>query len=181
MRGWLRFGGASLFVLPAAGFTATYPAAALGLEGDPLTATLGLAPIIVDQIMDALKKVYIQGNLSMILVEQDVQIGLEFSQRAYVLETGRIVKSGMSGDLANAQKTFQWAITQEPEYPMFYYNLACTYAEMDNLDQTIRNLRLAFKYKSKNLPGDRFPDPKSDSSFKKYLNNREFTRELEKM
>jgi len=38
MRGWLRFGGASLFVLPAAGFTATYPAAALGLEGDPLTA-----------------------------------------------------------------------------------------------------------------------------------------------
>jgi branched-chain amino acid transport system ATP-binding protein len=34
------------------------------------------------------------------LVEQDVQLGLEFSHRAYVLETGRIVKEGRSDVLA---------------------------------------------------------------------------------
>jgi branched-chain amino acid transport system ATP-binding protein len=35
-----------------------------------------------------------------VLVEQDVQLGLEISHRAYVLEAGRIVKSGRSEDLA---------------------------------------------------------------------------------
>jgi branched-chain amino acid transport system ATP-binding protein len=35
----------------------------------------------------------------MLLVEQDVDLGLEISHRAYVLETGRIVKAGKSEDL----------------------------------------------------------------------------------
>jgi branched-chain amino acid transport system ATP-binding protein len=63
--------------------------------------SLGLAPLVVDHIMDALRKVYHERELSMILVEQDVQLGLEFSHRAYVLETGRIVKEGRSEDLAH--------------------------------------------------------------------------------
>ena len=62
--------------------------------------SLGLAPIIVDHIMEALKEVYEKIDLSMILVEQDVHLGLEFSHRAYVLETGCIVKEGRSEDLA---------------------------------------------------------------------------------
>jgi branched-chain amino acid transport system ATP-binding protein len=62
--------------------------------------SLGLAPLVVDHIMDALRKVYHERELSMILVEQDVQLGLEFSHRAYVLETGRIVKEGESRELA---------------------------------------------------------------------------------
>jgi len=62
--------------------------------------SLGLAPLVVDHIMDALKKVYREMNLTIILVEQDVQLGLEFSHWAYVLETGRIVKKGKSEDLA---------------------------------------------------------------------------------
>jgi len=62
--------------------------------------SLGLAPVVVDNIMDALKKVYQERDLSMLLVEQDVHLGLEISNRAYVLETGRIVKTGKSEDLA---------------------------------------------------------------------------------
>ena len=62
--------------------------------------SLGLAPLVVEHIMDALQKVYEEMDLSMILVEQDVQLGLEFSHRAYVLETGRIVKEGKSDVLA---------------------------------------------------------------------------------
>lgn len=65
--------------------------------------SLGLAPLVVDHIMDALKKVYEEMELSMILVEQDVQLGLEFSHRAYVIETGRIVKEGKSEDLLRDQ------------------------------------------------------------------------------
>jgi branched-chain amino acid transport system ATP-binding protein len=63
--------------------------------------SLGLAPLVIDHIMEALKKVYEERDLSMILVEQDVHLGLEFSHRAYVLETGRIVKEGRSKDLAH--------------------------------------------------------------------------------
>jgi len=60
----------------------------------------GLAPIIVDNIMDILKKVYKERDLSMLLVEQDVHLGLKISNRAYVLETGRIIKAGKSEDIA---------------------------------------------------------------------------------
>ena len=63
--------------------------------------SLGLAPLVVDHMMEALKKVYEERDLSMILVEQDVHLGLEFSHRAYVLETGRILKEGRSEDLAS--------------------------------------------------------------------------------
>ncbi len=62
--------------------------------------SLGLAPVVVDLIMAALKKAYDEGDISIILVEQDVQLGLEFSHRAYVLETGRVLKHGKSDDLA---------------------------------------------------------------------------------
>ncbi len=62
--------------------------------------SLGLAPVVVDHLIETLKKIYEQQELSIVLVEQDVQLGLEISHRAYVLEAGRIVKSGRSKDLA---------------------------------------------------------------------------------
>jgi len=62
--------------------------------------SLGLAPVVVDQIMVGLKKAYDEADMSIIMVEQDVQLGLEVSHRAYVLETGRVVKEGTSADLA---------------------------------------------------------------------------------
>jgi branched-chain amino acid transport system ATP-binding protein len=62
--------------------------------------SLGLAPVVVDQIMVGLKKAYDEADMSIIMVEQDVALGLEVSHRAYVLETGRVVKSGTSADLA---------------------------------------------------------------------------------
>jgi branched-chain amino acid transport system ATP-binding protein len=63
--------------------------------------SLGLAPLVVDHIMDALKEAYKNRDLSIIMVEQDVELGLEFAHRAYVLETGHIVKKGSSRDLAD--------------------------------------------------------------------------------
>jgi len=65
--------------------------------------SLGLAPLVVEHILDALKKAYEKMDLSMMLVEQDVHLGLEFSNRAYVIETGRIVKKGKSEDLLRDQ------------------------------------------------------------------------------
>ena len=63
--------------------------------------SLGLAPLIVDRILDALKRVHREREISMLVVEQDVQVGLELASRACVLENGRIVKVGRSMDLAS--------------------------------------------------------------------------------
>lgn len=57
------------------------------------------------------------------------------------------VSCGISGDLTGAKKVFEWAITIEPEYPLFYYNLACACAEMNDLDSAIKNLTMAYKFK----------------------------------
>ncbi len=62
--------------------------------------SLGLAPVVVDDLIKVLKKIYEQKTLSIVLVEQDVQLGLDISQRADILAAGRIVKSGRSKDLA---------------------------------------------------------------------------------
>ncbi len=62
--------------------------------------SLGLAPVAVDRIVDALKKIYREKSISILVVEQDVLLCLELSRRAFVLETGRIVKHGLSTELA---------------------------------------------------------------------------------
>ena len=62
--------------------------------------SLGLAPVMVDRIVEALKKVYREKSLSILVVEQDVQLCLELSSTAFVLETGRIVKQGPSEELS---------------------------------------------------------------------------------
>ncbi|GAC1544242.1 MAG: ABC transporter ATP-binding protein [Candidatus Velthaea sp.] len=60
--------------------------------------SLGLAPVLVDQLLEILKEIHAQG-VAIMMVEQDVQTALEFSTRAYVLETGRITLSGPSAQL----------------------------------------------------------------------------------
>jgi len=60
--------------------------------------SLGLAPVLVDQLLEILTIIHARG-VAILMVEQDVQTALEFSQRAYVLETGRITLQGPSAEL----------------------------------------------------------------------------------
>jgi branched-chain amino acid transport system ATP-binding protein len=55
--------------------------------------SLGLAPVLVDQLLEILTQIRTTG-VTILMVEQDVQTALEFAERAYVLETGRITLSG---------------------------------------------------------------------------------------
>jgi len=60
--------------------------------------SLGLAPILVESIFNAIQQINSSGT-SILLVEQNVSLALEFAQRAYVLEKGEIKLSGESKDL----------------------------------------------------------------------------------
>lgn len=65
--------------------------------------SMGLAPILVDQIFDIIKKINKDGT-TILLVEQNAARALEIADRAYVLETGRIVAEGSGQELLNDTK-----------------------------------------------------------------------------
>jgi branched-chain amino acid transport system ATP-binding protein len=62
--------------------------------------SLGLAPLVVDNLITLIGTINRQGT-TVLLVEQDVQVALEHADRGYVLETGRIVKSGPAAKLSD--------------------------------------------------------------------------------
>ena len=62
--------------------------------------SLGLAPTMVDLLLDMLVDIRHKG-VTILLVEQDVHSAFEVADRAYVMETGRIVRSGTSAELAD--------------------------------------------------------------------------------
>jgi branched-chain amino acid transport system ATP-binding protein len=55
--------------------------------------SLGLSPLIVEDMFDAVRRIHAQG-VSVLLVEQNVQVAMSLADRAYVLEEGRIVAEG---------------------------------------------------------------------------------------
>jgi branched-chain amino acid transport system ATP-binding protein len=60
--------------------------------------SLGLAPILVDAIFEIIRQINDQGT-TILLVEQNAQLALQFSHRGYVLETGEIALSDTSAEL----------------------------------------------------------------------------------
>ena len=60
--------------------------------------SMGLAPILVEQIFDIIKELHAAGT-TILLVEQNAQAALRVADRAYVLETGRISLSGTGAEL----------------------------------------------------------------------------------
>ncbi|GIV66826.1 MAG: ABC transporter ATP-binding protein [Chloroflexota bacterium] len=61
--------------------------------------SMGLSPILVEEIFNIIKDINSQGT-SILLVEQNAQMALSISHRAYVLETGRIVLTGTAKEIA---------------------------------------------------------------------------------
>ncbi len=65
--------------------------------------SMGLAPILVDQIFDIIKELHTQGT-TILLVEQNAEKALNIADRAYVLESGRVVLSGTGEELAESEE-----------------------------------------------------------------------------
>jgi branched-chain amino acid transport system ATP-binding protein len=60
--------------------------------------SLGLAPLLVDEVLDTVRKLKQEG-ITILLVEQNVREALDLADRAYVLQTGRIVGEGSGREL----------------------------------------------------------------------------------
>lgn len=61
--------------------------------------SMGLAPILVEQIFDIIKELHKAGS-TILLVEQNAEMALNVADRAYVLESGRITLTGTGAELA---------------------------------------------------------------------------------
>ena len=68
--------------------------------------SLGLAPLIVQEVLHSIRLLNERG-LTILLVEQNVAVSLKISQRAYVLENGRIVMSGSGAELLHNDRVRQ--------------------------------------------------------------------------
>ena len=60
--------------------------------------SMGLAPILVDEIFEIIKKISSSGT-TILLVEQNAYKALSIANRAYILETGEVTKEGNAKDL----------------------------------------------------------------------------------
>ena len=68
--------------------------------------SLGLAPLVVQEVLHTIRLLN-QRGLTILLVEQNVAVSLRISQRAYVLENGRIVMSGSGDELLHNDRVRQ--------------------------------------------------------------------------
>lgn len=63
--------------------------------------SLGLAPVIIDSLFEALRRINRELGTAMLIVEQNANLALEIADKAYVLETGSIVLSGPAAEIAS--------------------------------------------------------------------------------
>lgn len=61
--------------------------------------SMGLAPVIVEDIFNIIKKINKENGTTILLVEQNAHMALTVSNRAYVIEVGEIINSGLSKEL----------------------------------------------------------------------------------
>lgn len=81
---------------------------------------------------------------------------------------------GISGDLKRSREINEAAIARDPDYPLYYYNLACADAEEGNVTAAREHLQQAFDRRANTLPGEKMPDPARDDSIVKLKHDKSF-------
>jgi hypothetical protein len=92
----------------------------------------------------------------------------------YVLVDNLGMAYGITGNLEAARKTFEYGIQTDPGYPLFYYEMADYYGEKGDQKNAIEYLKKAYERRTNLIPGEKFPDPRADDSFKNLMKNKEF-------
>jgi len=66
--------------------------------------SLGLAPIVVKQIFEIIRKINAENNTTVFLVEQNANLALHLADRGYVMENGQIVLEDLSENLLSKEE-----------------------------------------------------------------------------
>ncbi len=82
----------------------------------------------------------------------------------------------VAGNFDKAIEVYQSAIAKDPDYPPYYYDLACTFAGKGDLDKALAELREAYARRDKWPQGQTFPSPRKDPSFKRYIGDEKFEK-----
>jgi tetratricopeptide (TPR) repeat protein len=99
----------------------------------------------------------------------------------YVLIDNLGMAYGITGDLESADKIFNYGLSKDKTYPLFYFNLACVSAEKNDMTASMNYLEIAYKYKKNTLPGETLPDPATDDSFKRFMKNDKFVSRINEL
>jgi branched-chain amino acid transport system ATP-binding protein len=77
-------------------------------------ASLGLAPLIINNVFEVIRKINIEEKISILLVEQNAQVALKIASYGYVMENGRVVLDGPSEKLRENEdiKEFYFGLSQ---------------------------------------------------------------------
>jgi hypothetical protein len=81
---------------------------------------------------------------------------------------------GISGDLAKSRAINEAAIAKDPEYPFYYYNLACADAEAGDAAAAQKHLQEAYDRRANTLAGEHLPDAAKDDSIVKLKKDKAF-------
>jgi branched-chain amino acid transport system ATP-binding protein len=81
--------------------------------------SLGLAPLLVQNLFKTMRQLYESTEIAIVLVEQNVRAALELADRGYVIENSRIVVQGKAQDLLNSEdiKDAYFGVTSELRVP----------------------------------------------------------------
>jgi Tetratricopeptide repeat len=137
------------------------------------------------QLFSEGSRLYIRQDFRGAIGPYQAALDLEKKQRALSPNLWRVLVDnlgmayGIFGDLDRAEETFDYGVSQDPGYPMFYYNLACTYAERNDMDRAMEFLKKAFSLKANSIPSEGMPDPRRDDSFQRFLSNPQFQKFLD--
>jgi branched-chain amino acid transport system ATP-binding protein len=63
----------------------------------------GLAPVVVEQLVDAMRSFVGDGSMSILLVEQRIDVALDLADRYAIRDRGRVVHNGATSDLRKSQ------------------------------------------------------------------------------
>jgi len=88
---------------------------------------------------------------------------------------------GISKQLEKSKEVFEYGISKDPDYPMYYYNIACGYGEQNDKSNALLFLKKAFERKANVIKSEKMPDPLTDDSFRNFVADATFVKAVKEM